>query len=180
MAIGVMTAFALSLNPAGWITWAVAGVLGTIGGMMGSERASQENKIGKVVEKPTLFNKEMLLGILFAGVLTSIAIAVAVPVIIPAVIPDVIAIIGVLGIPSTALCAWVFGDSGKNRMASEYAQAVQQNDQKDLQKGTYIANQVQPTVVYKNIPDLEQTKENGTQHQDDIAARSADGVYQRR
>ncbi len=142
--------------------WTVGGLFGAplgavIGGVLGKNRIDRENLEGKIVSKPSFWNKDTVIGALGGHVVGGLAAAAVILTIsTKAIIGGALATspLGMLAIAATLIVggtligANIGGNQGARRMESEYQQAVAQN----------MAQSVEPSRAPAQEPDLAKAK----------------------
>lgn len=145
-----------------------------VGAMMGKDRMEKERVNGRVIEEPTVFNKDMMLG----GVIGSIG-AAAVTVIGLAIAvfagsmtgPAALAVVGIASSVASAMGmvtgGMIGGDYGKESMQQDYIQASLQAQEAELEVSK------SPVVAHTPSHEHEHTKQHGPAIKEERARASA-------
>ncbi len=111
-----------------------------VGAVIGKKRMEREQANGKLVGEPSTFNKDALLGGLLGWMVGGGVAALALTSTAPAAIA--IAVTAALG--STALGATIGGKQGKETQEKEYALAVAQQREQQIEKSPSISKNLSP------------------------------------
>ncbi|MDX1974900.1 MAG: hypothetical protein SFT92_04420 [Rickettsiales bacterium] len=153
------------------IGFLMAGPLGfLVGGYVGKQRMEREKLDGRIVEKPSFWNKDMLLGGLLGGLVGSLgAVAVVVTAAIALHSAPILAFGGLasaLGyLVGAAGGAYYGGTEGEKTMEQEYAQAVALHRAREPGRAPLLEQTVEREPAISHQQRIEQQRALAAQQQ---------------